>query len=306
MKFEKILVTGFSHENLDEEVWGQLKKLCGSIVFEPTPDVDCLLSRFNKVDQALIDALPKLKYIGVLATGTGTVDVAYAKGKSIVVCNIPGYATESVAEWVFALLFEHLRQLEKAKQIARVGDFSGDGFSATEITGKRFGIIGMGRIGRKVGEIAALGFGAKVSYWSRSRKQEAEREGISYQELDVMIAESDIISLHLNRTKETEGILDQKRLNAIKPGAILINVSPMELIDLDALETRLKQGDMTFIFDHPDEMEKKDVNRLIQYKNCIAYPPIGFITQEARGQKQAIFVANLKNFLSGKPTNIIT
>ncbi|MCL4364149.1 2-hydroxyacid dehydrogenase [Patescibacteria group bacterium] len=302
MKFKKILVTGFDKSALDENVWSRIGKLAGKIVFEPTSDVDCLFSKFNKIDKKTIDSLPNLKYIGLLATGYATVDCEYAKSKNIIVTNIPGYATESVAEFVFALILETLRNLEKAKQTGRRGDFSGDGFTASEIKGKTFGIIGMGRIGTRVAEIA-LGFGAKVLYWSRKRKKDIEKKGAKYQSIDILIRKSDFLSLHPNRNKETEKIMNEKRINAIKPWAVFVNVSPMELIDLNALEKRLEKGNITFIFDHPDEMDKRDVKRLAKYKNCIVYPPIGFVSKEARILKQDIFVSNLENFLKGKSPN---
>ena len=304
MKFKKILVTGFDKSNLDEEVWTKIKKLCGSIVFSPSLDIDCLLSRFNKINKEFIDKLPHLKYIGVLATGYATVDYEYAKRKKIVVSNVPGYATESVAEFTFALILEYLRELEKAKQVARKDDFSGNGFSSFEIKGKTFGIIGMGRIGKRVAEIA-LGFGAKVFYWSRNRKKEIEKKSVKYHTVDSLIPICDFLSLHTNRTKDTEGIINEKRMKSVKKGAIIINVAPMELINLTALENRLKKGDIAFIFDHTDEMDKKNVNRLARFKNCIVSPPIGFITKEARILKQNIFVANIENFLKGKPSNKI-
>ena len=302
MKFKKILVTGFDRSNLDENVWARIQKSADKIVFKPEPDVDCLFSKFNKVDKKFIDSFPKLKYIGLLATGFGTVNVDYAKKKKITVCNIPGYATESVAEFVFGLILEHLRNLEKAKQVARQGDFSGNGLSAYEIKEKQFGIIGLGRIGSRVAEIA-LGFGAKVSYWSKNRKKDMEKKGIKYESINTLIPKCDFLSLHLSKAKETEGILNKKRINSIKKRAVVINVAPMELVDISALENRLKKDDMTFIFDHPDEMEKKDVEKLSQNRNCIVYPPIGFVTEEARAIKQEIFFSNLENFLKGKPTN---
>lgn len=301
-KFEKILVTGFNQSALDSDVWDKIKELAGAVVFEPSSDVDCLFSKFNKVDKNLIDLLPKLRYIGLLATGTGTVDLEYAKSKKITICNVPGYSTESVAEWVFGLILEHLRQLEKAKQTARTGDFSGEGFSATEIKGKKFGVIGLGRIGLRVAEIA-LGFDAKVSYWSLNRKKEAEKMGIRYEILDKLLASSDFISLHLTTTKETEKTLDAKRMMLIKKGAVVINVSGMELVDLNALEKRLEKSDLIFIFDHPDEMEKKNVERLSKHQNCLVYPPVGYVSCEARVNKQAIFLSNLINFLKGQPSN---
>ena len=302
MKFRKILVTGFDRSNLNENIWTRIQKNADKIIFKPEAGIDCLFSKFNKVDKKFIDGLPQLKYIGLLATGFGTVDVAYAKQKKIVVSNIPGYATESVAEFVFGLILEHIRDLEKAKLVGRKSDYSGNGFSAYEIKGKQFGIIGLGRIGSRVAEIA-LGFGAKVSYWSKNRKKEMEKKGIRYEPIDKFIPECDFLSLHLSKTRETEGILNKKRIDLIKKGAVVINTAPMELVDLSALANRLKKRDMTFIFDHPDEMEKKDVEKLSQNKNCIVYPPIGFVSEEARAIKQEIFASNLENFLKCRPTN---
>ena len=195
-KFKKILVTGFDKSNLDANTWARINELTNTLEFKPSKEVDCLFSRFNKVDKELIDSFPNLKYIGLLATGTGTVDLAYAKNKKIVVCNIPGYATESVAEWVFGLILEHLRNLEGAIQVARRGDFTGDGFSATEILNKKFGIIGLGRIGQRVAKIAQ-GFGAKVSYWSRNRKKDAEKEGIKYESIDTLVKKPVILYLFM-------------------------------------------------------------------------------------------------------------
>ncbi len=303
-KFRKVLVTGFDRSSLNDNVWARINQLSGTVV-ESQTDADCLFAKFNRVDKNLIDSLPRLKYIGLLATGTGTVDLEYAKAKKIVVSNIPGYSTESVAEFVFGLILEHLRSLERAKQVARSGDFTGNGFSATEIRGKKFGIIGLGKIGMRVAEIAS-GFGANVSYWSRNRKKDAEKKGIRYESIDRLLATCDFISLHLLYTKETKGILDKNRINSIKKGALVINVAPMELIDFSALEKRLKKGDITFIFDHPDEMDKKNVDKLAQYKNCSIYPPIGYITKEASEAKQEIFVNNLESFLKGKPINIVS
>ena len=289
MKFKKILVTGFGESDLDKSVWKEIDQLTNEVIDEIDKEVDCLFSKFNKVDKALINSLPNLKYIGLLATGTGTVDLDYAKSQNITVCNIPGYCTQSVAEYVFGLILENLRDLERAKITARKGDFTGNGFSATEIKGKKFGIIGLGRIGQRVAEIA-MGFGAEVSYWSKNRKKRAEKKGIRYQSLDRLVASSDFISLHTLTTKETENILNVKRIKSIKKDALVINVSGMELVDQTALAKRLKKGDIRFIFDHPDEMDKKDVDKLAKYVNCVVYPPIGYISVEARGNKQRIFV----------------
>lgn len=195
------------------------------------------------------------------------------------------------------MILERLRQLEKAKQTARSGDFSGNGFSASEIKGKKFGVIGLGRIGTRVAQIAQ-GFGANVVYWSRHKKP-----GFKYESLETLVKTSDFISLHALTLKDTYEILD---IAKVKPGAVVVNVSGMEQVSIPALAKRLAKGDSAFILDHPDEMKPEDVKSLAKYSNCIIYPPIGFITAEARVNKQKIFVSNLENFLAGRPTNVVS
>lgn len=103
--------------------------------------------------------------------------------------------------------------------------------------------------------------------------------------------------------KETTGFLDAKRISMIKPGAIVINTAPMELVDVEALEKRLKKNDFNFILDHSDELDTTVAKRLSKYTNCILYPPIAYTTKEATNFKQDIFISNLENFLKGKPSN---
>lgn len=312
MRFKKILTIELPLFKLDNVYWDKIDELSEKRInlskdstktYHEIVDADCILTGFGiRVGKEEIDHAHSLKYIGVLATGYGGIDVKYSKSKNVTVTNIPGYATEAVAEFVFGLILNHIRELEKGNSQARNGNYSEAGFKASEIKDKKFGIIGLGRIGMRVAEIAS-GFGANVSYWSRNRKKDAEKKGIRYESIDRLLATCDFISLHLLYTKETKGILDKNRINSIKKGALFINVAPMELINFSALEKRLKKGDITFIFDHPDEMDKKDVDTLSQYKNCSIYPPIGYITKEASEAKQEIFVDNLESFLKGKPIN---
>ncbi len=312
MKFKKILMLGIAEWELDSQYWKEIDALAEKKIIIPKDspeikkqlaDTDCLLVAFGiEVDKKIIDRVPKLKYIGVLATGYGKIDIEYARSKGIAVCNIPGYSTEAVAEFVIAAILEHIRELEKGKAQAHVGNYSESGFSGMEIKDKVFGILGLGRIGSRVGEIA-LGFGADVRYWSRNRKKELEAKGIKYEDADTLIPKCDFISLHFAQTKDTENFLNEEIFQKIKAGALVINTSPMELVDFGALENRLKKGDITFILDHSDQMEKEKLDRLKKYKNCIIYPPIAYLTKEARIAKQEIFINNMKNFLNGTPTN---
>ena len=313
MKFNKLLMLDYDKASFGSAQWQRLKALSKEQVLLPTDDpslqshlqtADCLLVKLGaKVNKTLIDKMPSLRYIGILGTGYGRIDSSYAASKGIAVCNIAGYSTESVSEFVFALILEHLRELSRAKAQAAKGLFSEKGFSASELKGKKFGIIGLGRIGSRTAEIASSGFGAEVHYWSRQRKGAYEQKGIVYQALEPLLEGSDLISIHLELNKGTERILDAEKIKKIKPGALVLNLSPMELIDIKALAARLEKGDLFFITDHADELDLEEAKLLSSFPTCTLYPAIGYISKEATQAKMGMFVDNLENFLKGKPTN---
>ena len=315
MRFKKMLLLDFVAKDLEQPYWDRMDQLTEERILLPadSPDVsghlatiDCLLVKLGaKVREETISSAPNLKYIGMLGTGYGGIDDSYAAARDIAVCNIAGYSTQAVAELAFGVVLEHIRELERAKSQARKGDYSEDTFQGYEISGKVFGVIGLGRIGTRIAQIALDGFGADVRYWSRNRKKTAEDKGIRYMEVDALISECDMLSLNLAYNNETEGFLDGERMRRIKPGAVLVNLSPMELIDFDPLAERLQAGDITLILDHSDELPEAQAKQLSSYENCIMYPPIGYTTREATLAKQRIFVDNLENFLEGAPTNKI-
>lgn len=260
MKFKKILVYNIDRAtSLDAQSWKRIDSFTDKIVFVPKDnptlkkellDTDAILVNFGTtIGKEEIDSAHGLKYIGVMATAFGKIDVSHAKKKKVIVSNLKGYSTDSVAEFIFAAILEHIRSLEEGKKRTRSGNYSESGISASEIKNKVFGIVGLGTIGKRVADIA-LGFGAKVRYWSRTRKIDYEKKGIKYQSLDTLIREADIISINLAQNKETGKIFNKKVFQKIKSGAIIINTAPMELIDIDALEQRLKIGDIIFILDH--------------------------------------------------------
>ena len=315
MKFKKIVIYNIDRsKNLDPQSWGKIESLGNKLVFVPKDDpslrkelsnADCLLVAFGtNIVKEDIDSAPQLKYIGVLATAFGKIDVSYAKKNKVIVSNLKGYSTESVAEFIFASILEQLRGLEEGKRRGRSGNYSEIGISANEIKNKIFGVIGLGTIGKRVAEIA-LGFGANVKYWSRNKKKNFEKKGIKYEALDKLIREADYLSINLAQAKETEKIFDKKRLHKIKSGAVLINTAPMELVGIEGLEQRLKKGDIAFILDHSDEMSEKDLKTLSKYKNCIIYPPIAYVSKEAADNRKRIFLENIEGFLSGKPQNVV-
>jgi len=306
MKLDKLICLGFGGNELEDERWKELDGLVVSHVLVSheseigsNTDADGLLVKLGaKVGKDLIDKLPNLKYIGMLGTGYGGIDTDYAAEKGITVTNIADYATEAVAEFTFGILLEYFRDIAKARKQTKDGNYSDD-FTASEIKGKKFGVIGLGDIGKRTAELAAA-FGADVSYWSRNQK---DMMGIKYVELDELLANSDIITLNLALNSETEGIINADKIDKIKNSAILINPSPMELVDFGSLAERLKKNDMIFMLDHSDEMTEEQLKTLQPLDNCIVYPAIAYLTYEASQLKKRIFADNLKNFLNGKPSN---
>jgi len=301
---------GFSGDELEDSYWTELDDLTNKRVLvaseaelDDNTDAEGLLVKLGaKVPKELIDKLPNLKYIGMLGTGYGGIDVSHAASKGITVTNIADYATDGVAEFTFGILIEWCRGVSRALGLAWDGVYEDDEHPGMEIKGKKFGVIGLGNIGKRTAELAQA-FGCDVTYWSRTRKQDVEAKGIKYQELDGLLTNSDIITLNLALSPETEGIITADRIKKIKHDAIFINPSPMELINFEALVSRLKQNDMVFMLDHSDEMTEEQLKVLKPLDRCKVYPAIAYSTREANQLKKRIYVDNVKNYLDGKPIN---
>ncbi len=271
MGFNKILFINIQESSLDKKYWDQINSLTkkkvilpkdSSKIMEELKDADCLLVGFaTPVTKEHIDAAPNLKYIGTLAIAYHKIDDKYARKKGIPVTNIAGYCTDSVAEFILAAILNAIRQLDEGKERARNKNYDFAGMSAAEIKGKTFGVFGLGNIGKRTAELAQ-GFGADVQYWSKHRKKDFEVKGVKYKDKDSLLKGADFISLNFVQTPETENFLDEEAFSKIKPGAVIVNTVPMETVNLDALEKRLKKGDITFILDHSDEMKQADLNRL--------------------------------------------
>lgn len=314
MTFKKALFINIKESDLDRESWVKLGSIIQHKVFltkddpkiiQELKDTDCLLVGFAvPVTKEHINSAPHLKYIGTLAVAYHKIDTKYAREKGIPVTNIAGYCTDSVAEFIIAAILNEIRQLDEGKERSRNKNYDFVGMSASEIKGKIFGVFGLGNIGFRTAELAK-GFGADVRYWNRTRKKDHESKGIKYEDKDALLKSADFISLNFAHTPETDKFLDKSAFSKIKTGAIVVNTVPIETTDLDALEERLRKKDMIFILDHSDEMKQEDLDKLGKHKNCIIYPPIAFISKEARMNKQRLFIDNLNNFLKNKPTNVV-
>ena len=314
MRLNKILLINVEKALLDDAAWNDLVSLAEKYVALPKDDprimdelkdTDCLLTGYAiPVTREHIDAAPNLKYIGTFAIAFHAIDTVAARERGIPVTNLAGYCTESVAEFIIAVLLNEMRHLDEGKERVRNNSYEFGRLNISEIKGKTFGIFGLGGIGARVAELAQ-GFGAHVCYWSRTRKESVEAKDMSYKEKDVLLSEADFISLNFAHTPETDTFLDEHAFSLIKPGAIIICTVPIETVNLDALENRLKKNDVVFITDHAEQLNASDPTRFRAYPNCIQYPAIAFNSIEAKKNMRKLFVGNITNYLNGTQTNVV-
>ncbi len=310
----KTALIDFKKGDIESPYLDRIKKLFISTEFilrddskllEVLKDTDAVFVKiFTKVDKEFIDAASNLKYIGVCSTAFDAIDTKYARSKNIDVCNLGGYSTGAVSEFFFAALFEQVRELEKAKQQARKKDYSFDKFMGTELKDRVLGVVGAGRIGSRIAEIG-LGIGMKIIYFSRKSKPEIDNLGAEKKELDAVLSRSDFISLNLALNKETEGIINKEKIKLLKKDCVFINTAPPDLIDQRAMIKRAGKGEITFIFDHSDDIKPSLAKRFLKTKNCVVYPPVAFRTGEANTARWETFASNIEQFVKGNPQNVV-
>ena len=261
---------------------------------------------------AVLEQLPALRYIGVLATGYNIVDVETARKRGIVVTNIPTYGTASVAQMVFALLLEHCHNVRLHAEAVRAGEWSSNPdwcFWKTplmELAGKTMGIVGFGRIGRQVGRIADA-MGMRVIASDTWRGDPPDWPGFAWAEVEDLLREADVVSLHAPLFPETRGMIHARTLALMKPTAFLINTSRGPLVvdaDLaDALNAgRLAGAGLDVLSLEPPAPD----NPLLSARHCLVTPHIAWATHEARARLMQLAVDNVAAFLAGKPVNVVS
>lgn len=265
----------------------------------------------NKVvlDSFTLNQLPRLMYIGVLATGYNVVDLEAAEKQSIVVTNIPAYSTKSVTQMVFSHLLNIVSMVGKYAESNREGewtrseDFCYLRHNLFELSGKRFGIVGLGNIGMEVAKIANAFDMEVLAYTS---KTDDLPYGIRRVSLDELFTSSDVISLHCPLNDETHHMVDAKRLKSMKPSAILINTGRGPLVKDDELAEALNANVIAAYGADVMTVEPPDAdNQLLKAKNCYLTPHIAWATREARQRLMRICRDNIKAFLDGKPVNVV-
>ena len=297
--------------------WEELEALGDVTVYERTPsdatvsraaDAEIVLTNKVVLNKEVIEQLPKLRYIGVLATGYNVVDVVAARDHGIVVTNVPAYSTESVAQMVFAHLLtvtnrtEHYAVQNRAGSWSRSKDFCYWDTTLTELAGKTFGIVGLGNIGLRVAEIAQA-FGMKVKALS---SKDVLPKGIEKVSLDELLSTADILSLHCPLTDTTRHLINRESLQQMKSTAILINTGRGPLVDEQAVADALSEGRLAAFCADVLSMEPPAAdNPLLQQPNAYITPHIAWATTEARVRLIRKAVENIRCFLKGNPQNVV-
>ncbi len=313
-----VVLDGFTLNPGDLD-WSELRELGECTVHERTPhgliveraqNAEAVFTNKVVLGRAEFAQLPKLRYIGVLATGYNVVDVAAARERGIVVTNIPAYGTRSVAQMTFALILELTQHVGHHAQTVRDGrwseskDFCYWDYPLVELEGLTLGLVGFGRIGQAVAKIAKS-FGMKTIACNKQMKESTEAD-VKLIGMDTLFRESDIVSLHCPLTAENKGFIDKSRIETMKKSAFLINTSRGPLINeadlADALNAgRIAGAGLDVLAVEPPLPD----NPLLKAKNCLITPHISWATTAARRRLMDTAVNNLRAFINGKPENVV-
>jgi glycerate dehydrogenase len=299
--------------------WDRIKKLGEFTIYDRTSaenilerakGADILFTNKVVLNKDIIESLPNLKYIGVLATGYNVVDMEAAKNGEVIVTNIPAYSTASVAQMVFSHILNFVQNVGIHAQSVAKGDWAESSDFAywltpqTELAGKTLGIIGFGRIGQAVAKIG-LAFGMKVVFNNRSNKKtdlEVFQVG-----LDELLRASDFISINCPLTDENTGFINKNTISKMKPTAFLVNTGRGQLINEQDLADALNSGNIAGAgLDVLSVEPARHNNPLPKAKNCFITPHIAWATSEARNRLMVIAAENLKAFLDGTPINVVS
>lgn len=314
----KIVVLDGYTLNPGDLSWEEITESGNCTIYDRTPpeltvershDAEIVITNKVIINKEIIEQLPRLKYIGVLATGYNVVDVKAASEAGIIVTNIPSYSTASVAQMVFSHILNFSQNISVHAQSVSSGewansiDFAYWKTPQTELAGKRLGIIGFGQIGQAVAKIG-LAFGMKVIFNNRSKKE--TDLNVEQVDLDTLLAKSDFISINCPLTPENSGFINKTNIEKMKPSAFLVNTGRGPLINEQDLADALNSGRIAGAgLDVLSVEPASKSNPLPNARNCYITPHIAWATKEARIRLMHIAAENIKAFLNRKPQNAV-
>ena len=273
-------------------------------------DAEAVILNRIVMNRSVLDALPKLRYIGTLSTGVNTIDLTAAREKGITVCNVPLYCSETVAQQTFALLLalcNHAQKLSDAIQSCgwdSAVSMSHGTCPMFELHGKTLGILGFGNIGHAVARLG-LAFGMRVLVHSRTRQPLPA--GCTWVDFNALFERSDVVSLHCPLTDRTCGIVNAEALARMKPTAFLLNTARGAVVDENALAEALNAGKIAGAgLDVLSEEPPQPNHPLLTAKNCIITPHVAWASRDARLRLIGVVADNLRAFLSGHPVHVVS
>ena len=296
--------------------WKPLESLGSVTVYDRTPaekiveriaDADIILTNKTPITRQTLLDCPSVKYVGALATGFNTIDIAAAKELGVAVTNVPAYSTEAVAQFTMALLLEVCHHVGEHSRGVMAGDwvrsidFCYWQYPQIELAGKTFGIIGMGKIGQAAGKLADA-FGMRVLYHAHHPRELPYPA--TFCSLEDLLAQSDVISLHCPLTDETAAIINPHTISMMKKDAILLNTARGPLVDEQAVADAIKEGKLTgYAADVVGREPMAADSPLLGAPRCILTPHIAWASHAARGRLMDVAIGNVFAFCEGKRQN---
>lgn len=280
---------------------------------------------YSRLTAEILSKLETLRLVATRSTGFDHIDLETCKKRGILVCNVPTYSEDTVAEHTFALLLSLSRNIHDSYERTRQGDFTCEGISAFDLKGKTLGVLGTGRIGRSVIQIAR-GFGMNILAYDKHPNTDAATLGFQYTNSINLLEKSDVVTLHLPLNEETYHLLNKDRISKMKKGAIVINTARGGLIDTEALTQALLKGDLggagldvleeetlvreeaQLLLDNVPRERLATLLRahiLLRLKNVIITPHCGFNSKESLERLINTTIANINSFINGKPQNLV-
>lgn len=316
----KIVILDGRALNPGDLSWSSIQALGDVTVYEQTVgqeniirrigDAELIVPNKTPITREVLDACPNVRCICVSATGYNIVDCQAAASRGIPVCNVPGYGTAAVSQFTIGLLLELCHRIGHHDQLVHAGKWSQCptfcfwDTPQMELAGKTMGIIGFGSIGRAVGRIAAA-LGMRILAYSRSTCPEGEAIG-TYVDLEQLLRESDVVSLHCPLFPQTQNILNAATIEKMKDGAILLNTARGQLVDEQALAAALHSGKLRGAAVDVVSREPMDPhNPLLTAPNCIITPHMAWAQGEARQRIIDMTADNIRSFQQGKPRNVV-
>lgn len=318
----KIVVLDGYTENPGDLSWGALEALGELTVYDRTSltdeaeiierigDAEAVYTNKTPITRRVIDACPKMGFIGVLATGYNVVDYVYAREKNLPVCNIPTYGTAAVGQFAIAMLLEICHHVAHHSDAVHQGRWESNAdwcfwdYPLIELADKTMGIIGFGRIGQQTGRIAKA-MGMQILAYDSFESDSGRAIG-TYVDLDTLLSQSDVIALHCPLFPETQGIINRETIAKMKDGVILLNNSRGPLIVEQDLADALNSGKVYAAgLDVVSTEPIRGDNPLLQAKNCIITPHISWAPKESRQRIMDCAVSNLQSYQNGAPVNVV-